>query len=176
MQQLPRSSAELQNFTHTHTHTHTHARTHARTHAHTHTHTRRLHLPFKGYRMPSYMPPAGSGHRGIIKNHSRVKYCWHWKKSPTSGPIFTGDLQIDFLETLTKGNSLPTVCGSLPVLNFFWGPLIATCVGAVMRPEMSPPFLNQKVENVLREVCMQFGLLKTTLRFSGTLIPNIYAI
>ena len=46
----------------------------------------------------------------LIKNHSCVKYCW---KSPTSGPIFTGDLWTDFLETLTKGNSLPSVSVNL---------------------------------------------------------------
>ena len=65
--------------------------------------------------MPSYLqsrPPEEAGHGYVtnqlsvlIKNHSDVKYCWHWEKSP----IFTGDLRTDFFETLTKGNSLPTV-------------------------------------------------------------------
>ena len=45
----------------------------------------------------------------LIKNRSRVKYCWYWEKCPTSEPIFTGDLQTDFLETLTKSNSIFTV-------------------------------------------------------------------
>ena len=34
----------------------------------------------------------------------------------------------------------------------YMGLMVATCVGMVMRPEMSPPFSIQKVEIVLRDV------------------------
>ena len=78
-------------------------------------------------------------------------------------PILAGQLLIREAEGKERATS---------VIILYMKSRVAMCVGMVMRPEMSPPFSIQKVEIVLRDVGVPFQWLKTTPRFSDTLIPT----